>query len=414
MPPPTPRAHTNGRRSSRAPRPRRGTAALLRQHAALLTRLERPQPEAASTSALPDDFPALEAALELLREQLDASGHTERAAALQLASGRELAAAWKTHQAALLRAEALQARLSTNLQSQGEQRAQLATLQAEVQRRRADLGDFDPAAQPRAEAAREQVSAAYSAQIARQNRLQAQLDEARLMLARREGSLPGLQDGALPPGQPREWQAALTRAQSELEALGPVNGAAAQELAHEAGRLAALVAEREDAQQAAAELETHLLALEDQEAQATDAAYRRVARAFTEYSAELLGGEGELVREYQDSGKVEDSSRVTGLRLAVQPRGKRTRNLTLLSTGERTMAGLAFLFALGHAPEPGSDSAAPGLPLAVLDEVDAPLDEANIRRFTHFLTLFAQPGVRSFCWSRTRRPRWRWPPRCGA
>ena len=52
------------------------------------------------------------------------------------------------------------------------------------------------------------------------------------------------------------------------------------------------------------------------------------------------------------------------------------------------MAGLAFLFALGHAP----DGAAAGLPLAVLDEVDAPLDEANIRRFTRFLTIFAARG----------------------
>lgn len=106
--------------------------------------------------------------------------------------------------------------------------------------------------------------------------------------------------------------------------------------------------------------------------------------AFREYSAELLGGVGELEAETGEHG------RLTGLRLAVQPRGKRTRSMTLLSAGERTMAGLGFLFALNHA---GGEEGMGGLPLAVLDEVDAPLDEANIRRFTAFLERFAARGT---------------------
>jgi len=118
---------------------------------------------------------------------------------------------------------------------------------------------------------------------------------------------------------------------------------------------------------------------------ATELALLRVGRAFASYSGELLGGLGELEPERGLD------ARLCGLRLSVQPSGKRTRNLNLLSTGERTMAGLAFLFALAHAPE-DRELAASGLPLAVLDEVDAPLDEANIRRFTRFLTLFAARG----------------------
>ena len=57
------------------------------------------------------------------------------------------------------------------------------------------------------------------------------------------------------------------------------------------------------------------------------------------------------------------------------------------------MAALAFLFALASAPEFVEGDTARGLPLAVLDEVDAPLDEANIRRFTHFLTILADRGT---------------------
>jgi len=72
-----------------------------------------------------------------------------------------------------------------------------------------------------------------------------------------------------------------------------------------------------------------------------------------------------------------------GLRLIVQPQGKRTRDLRLLSTGEKTMGALGFLFALAEVGE-GS------LPIAVLDEVDAPLDESNILRFVGFLRDFAR------------------------
>jgi chromosome segregation protein len=52
------------------------------------------------------------------------------------------------------------------------------------------------------------------------------------------------------------------------------------------------------------------------------------------------------------------------------------------------MAALGFLFALSRAPDGHA-----GLPFAALDEVDAPLDEANIRRFTHFLRVLADQGT---------------------
>jgi chromosome segregation protein len=229
---------------------------------------------------------------------------------------------------------------------------------------------------------RDEHAAAYSTLIGRQNRTAAGLEEARLTLARREGSVGSVPDGSLISGGIREWQLQLSAAQRELEQLGPVNPAAAEELTAESERLQELTAQRRDVEQAEAELRIHLGEMDRAEQQATVLALQRVGFAFAEYSGELLGGVGELEAEQDGDG------RLTGLRLAVQPKGKRTRSLTLLSAGERTMAGLAFLFALGHAPE----GAVAGLPLAVLDEVDAPLDEANIRRFTRFLSLFAARG----------------------
>src|SRR5690606_28526852 len=81
-----------------------------------------------------------------------------------------------------------------------------------------------------------------------------------------------------------------------------------------------------------------------------------------------------------------DGRRPTGVRIRLTPPGKQTQSLHLLSVGERTMGALAFLFALMG--DGGS-----GLPVAVLDEVDAPLDEANIRRFGTFLARLARHGT---------------------
>ncbi len=160
-----------------------------------------------------------------------------------------------------------------------------------------------------------------------------------------------------------------------------VNARAEEEYAVERARLDELSRERSDAQSAAAELRASLDELERDGQVRLAAAFERVVEAFSVYARELLGGEGDL------SGERDERGFLVGLRLGVQPKGKRTRAMNLLSAGERTMAGLAFLFALGHAAEDR------GLPLAVLDEVDAPLDEANIRRFTRFLEVFAARGA---------------------
>ncbi|MDL2345699.1 chromosome segregation protein SMC, partial [Deinococcus sp. MIMF12] len=253
-----------------------------------------------------------------------------------------------------------------------------------VARREAALGTLDEHELARAEAEREAATQAYTSLIGEQNRVRARLEDLRLLVARREGSLEPLPDGCSPPGTPREWTAELSRVRAELERLGPVNARAEADHALEAAELERLSAELGDAEAAAAELQAHLTELEGAEEGATRAAFGRVNAAFREYSGELLGGQGDLEAEEDAAG------RLTGLRLAVQPRGKRTRSMTLLSAGERTMAGLGFLFALNHA---GGEGGAGGLPLAVLDEVDAPLDEANIRRFTAFLERFSARGA---------------------
>ena len=85
------------------------------------------------------------------------------------------------------------------------------------------------------------------------------------------------------------------------------------------------------------------------------------------------GGRAELrLVEAEDGGDPLD----TGVGLMAQPRGKRLQSVSLMSGGERALTGLALLFAIFYfRPSP----------FCVLDEVDAPLDDANIYRFLRVL-----------------------------
>jgi chromosome segregation protein len=71
----------------------------------------------------------------------------------------------------------------------------------------------------------------------------------------------------------------------------------------------------------------------------------------------------------------------TGVEIAVQPPGKRLRSLQLLSGGEKALAALSFTFAL-FLIRPS--------PFCILDEVDAPLDDANVGRFNQLLREMSQ------------------------
>jgi chromosome segregation protein len=334
--------------------------------------------------AVVSDLPAFEARLAGLQSRLDAWRLEERQLSEALAQRRELAARWINYRAALGRQAAARQRLEATAAALAEQEPLLAQAETELARLRAETSPTDLLGPVRAaEAEQSRAESGYAELLARQNAVRARLEQSLLTAARREGSLEAVPEGPLLPGAPRDWSAELSAVRAELSALGPVNARAEAEHLQAAAELAALSAQVGDAESAASELHLHLADLARQEADATEAAYRRVGDAFARYSRELLGGFGELEAERSASGTL------TGLRLSVQPEGKRTRSLNLLSAGERTMAGLGFLFALSGAQPDGAQ----GLPLAVLDEVDAPLDEANIRRFTHFLEVFAARGA---------------------
>ncbi|WP_287417738.1 chromosome segregation SMC family protein [Oceanithermus sp.] len=203
-------------------------------------------------------------------------------------------------------------------------------------------------------------------------------EEARLLLARREATLEEvLREGSeLPPGEHvdgsvRKLQLRLREIERELEGLGPVNHRAAQALEQLQAELGEVERALAEADEAARKLTLETEELREAYDRQLQEAFVRFRERFAYYGRALLGGLADV--------KLDEE----GLHLVVQPQGKRTRDLRLLSAGEKTMGALGFLFALAEVGE-GS------LPIAVLDEVDAPLDESNILRFVGFLRDFAR------------------------
>jgi chromosome segregation protein len=160
----------------------------------------------------------------------------------------------------------------------------------------------------------------------------------------------------------------------KLEAIGPVNLVADEEYRELDERLTFLRTQHDDLTASIKDLEKALRGM-------TRTAQERFAQAFEEINghfgrifARLFeGGRAELrLVEAEEGGDPLD----TGVELMAQPRGKRLQAVSLMSGGERALTGLALLFAIFYfRPSP----------FCVLDEVDAPLDDANIHRFLRVL-----------------------------
>ncbi|STZ01622.1 Chromosome partition protein Smc [Moraxella atlantae] len=111
------------------------------------------------------------------------------------------------------------------------------------------------------------------------------------------------------------------------------------------------------------------------------ATLRDVNTALQRLFAEVFdGGHAELVLD-TNSDPNTDKNWQAGLTLMAQPKGKKNSRLALLSGGEKTLTALSLIFAIFE-QQPA--------PFCVLDEVDAPLDDANVERFTRLIAQMAQ------------------------
>ena len=163
----------------------------------------------------------------------------------------------------------------------------------------------------------------------------------------------------------------LVKLRADRDRLGAVNLRAAIEIGEAEAEREALGTERDDLDAAIAKLRRALAELDREGRERLMAAFEVVSRHFAELFTHLFGG-GEARLELTES----DDPLKAGLEIYCQPPGKRLQALSLLSGGEQTLTALALIFAV-FLVNPA--------PVCVLDEVDAPLDDANVTRFCDLL-----------------------------
>jgi len=187
-------------------------------------------------------------------------------------------------------------------------------------------------------------------------RRDADVDEATALAA----AAPEIPDGVTPEER-------LEALLADLRRMGPINPLAAAEYEEVAAEVELLEGQLADLEASRAELRKVIAALDEEMTRAFLAAFDEIARYYAEnFRLVFPGGRGSLVLTDPDHPLE------TGVEVRAQPAGKRVGRLTLLSGGERSLAALAFLFAVFRA-RPS--------PFYVLDEVEAALDDANLRRF---------------------------------
>jgi len=173
------------------------------------------------------------------------------------------------------------------------------------------------------------------------------------------------------PMDPDAESSSLERLTAERERIGPVNLVAEQELAEIDQERLRGTAERDELAQAIHRLRGSIGNLNREGRVRLLDAYEKVDRHFRSLFTTLFDG-GQAHLELIES----DDPLEAGLEIMAQPPGKRLSALTLLSGGEQALTAIALIFAL-FLTNPA--------PICVLDEVDAPLDDANVERFCDLL-----------------------------
>ena len=263
----------------------------------------------------------------------------------------------------------LQGRLAILRERQAGLRADNEGTVTELSRARADMDERRNAVA----ASREAVAA-----------LQVRLTELRLMKesviesVRRDADAEAeAARGAPRPPYPEDADlpAVLEERSAQLRRLGPINPLAADEFTELDERHTFLVDQLGDVESSRSELRKVIRALEDEIELRFREAFAEVAEAYQRYFTVLFpGGRGRIRLADPDDPH-------SGLMIEAQPLGKKVSQLTLLSGGERSLAALAFLFSIFEA-RPS--------PFYVLDEVEAALDDANLRRFLRIVDEFRQ------------------------
>jgi chromosome segregation protein len=284
--------------------------------------------------------------------------------------------------------------------------AALENLPAEIEQRRLKLFDAIAAAERERAKAADDLALAETALKGREKALrevQERLAEAREARARSEARLEAARErrgetarairdqldcapedclalAGSKPGAPipplADVEARLLKLKGDRERLGGVNLRAEEEEAELAGQLEEMEREKADVEEAIVRLRQGISNLNREGRKRLLEAFDTVNGHFGRLFKTLFGG-GAAELKLVDS----DDPLESGLEIFACPPGKRTQALTLLSGGEKALTALALIFAV-FLTNPS--------PICVLDEVDAPLDDANVERFCRLMEEMAK------------------------
>ncbi|MCD8219892.1 MAG: chromosome segregation protein SMC [Ruminococcus sp.] len=189
-----------------------------------------------------------------------------------------------------------------------------------------------------------------------------------------ELSLSQAQEQAEPLEDLQAAQRELQSLKGKIRALGTVNVAAISEYAEVSERYRFLSAQMQDAQTAKRELEDLIVSLTEEMQQFFSESFTAINRNFQAIFRDLFGG-GEARLELTDPEHILES----GIEIKVAPPGKVIKNLISLSGGEQSFVAIAIYFAILQL-HPS--------PFCILDEIDAALDEGNVRKYAQYLQNF--------------------------
>lgn len=171
------------------------------------------------------------------------------------------------------------------------------------------------------------------------------------------------------------WQAQLTSIDHRISRLGPINLAAIDEFKEVSERKVYLDAQNDDLEKALQTLEEAIAKIDKETRQKFKETYDKVNSYFEHLFPKIFGG-GSASLELTGDDLLE-----TGITVMARPPGKRNSTIHLLSGGEKALTALALVFSLFQINP---------APFCMLDEVDAPLDDANVGRFCNLVKEMAK------------------------
>ncbi len=171
----------------------------------------------------------------------------------------------------------------------------------------------------------------------------------------------------------------IEKLRRKIRSLGDINHNAIQQYEESSTLYRDNLSQKEDLEKGAADLREGIDNLTREMKERFDVGFAEIRENFKKTFRELFGegSSADLVLDYEEC----DDPLEAGIEIIAEPPGKRLQKISLLSGGEMALTAIAILFAILHYTP---------MPFCVLDEIEAPLDEANVVRFAKYLRTFSK------------------------